>query len=296
MKTLLAFPLLLVCALSLAACSHRTPPKPGGATAAVKPSGAAVPEKTTASSKLTSASASIITPGVLKAMVNLGRLRIEKSFGTRVPGLDGFLIKRNGQYAVFFGTHGYLIAGAVVSPTGENLAAIYKAKYAPKPDYATLVKRLAADPSVITTGTGGPVIYAFEDPNCIFCHKFEKAATPLVKAGKLTVKVVLVSFLKADSAARAAAIMTAKNPVKALRENTAAYDTANEEGGYPAPAEAPPAQLAVLKAHLDWMQQAGSSGTPTLIYRGKDGKWTLASGFPGAAWLKQIATDGTKHG
>jgi len=233
-------------------------------------------------------------PGTLATLVRLHKVEVEKTFATSAPGLTGYLVKQGGQYSILYGSGAYLLAGALIGPDGRNLTADYKDQYAPKPDDAGLVKQIDADQTVFTLGTQGPLLYAFEDPNCIFCHKLDQQTAPLIAAGKLRVKVVLVSFLKADSAARAAAILTAQSPAKAMAENEAKYSTATEEGGYPAGPEPGPDLMDTLKRHLNWMQQAGSSGTPTLVYQTADGKWTARSGDPGPQWLAAYAANG--HG
>jgi len=235
-----------------------------------------------------------VLPGTLATLVRLHKVEVKKTFATSATGITGYLVKQGGQYSVLYGSGAYLLAGALIGPDGRNLTADYKDQYAPKPDYVGLVKQIDADKTVFTLGLRGPLLVAFEDPNCIYCHKLDQATAPLIAAGKLRVKVVLVSFLKADSAARAAAILTAQSPAKAMAKNEAGYDTAKEEGGYPAGPQPGPDLMNTLKRHLNWMQQAGSSGTPTLIYQTADGKWNARSGDPGPQWLASYALNG--HG
>lgn len=242
----------------------------------------------------TPAPAHTALPGTLATLVRLHKVTVEKTFATAAPAITGYLVKQSGRYSILYGSGSYLIAGALIGPTGKNFTAAYKNQYAPKPDYAGLVKQINTDKTVFTLGTKGPLLYAFEDPNCIFCHKLDVATAPLIAAGKLRVRVVMVAFLKSDSPARAAAILTAKSPAKAMAKNEAGYDTAKEEGGYPVGPQPGPDMMDVLKRHLNWMQHAGSSGTPTLIYKTADGQWTARAGDPGPAWLSNYAATG--HG
>ncbi|MDN5874725.1 MAG: thioredoxin fold domain-containing protein [Sinobacteraceae bacterium] len=227
-------------------------------------------------------------PALLSTLVNLGKIEIAKSFVTPIAGVTGYLVKQHGRYTVLYGAPGgYMIAGAVIGPDGRNLSAQYQKQYAPKPDVSAIVKQADADPSVFTAGKSSTVLYAIEDPNCIFCHKLEKVIEPLIAQGKIEVHYILVGFLKPDSAARAAAILGAEDPYKALVKNTEDFDVRSEEGGYPAGQAPGPKMLATLKRHLDWMGQAGSSGTPTILYRDKTGAWVARAGFPGKAWIEQ---------
>ncbi len=268
------------------------PPKPVAIAPTASP--AASPAAGTGISHPLPSASGTVLPGTLATLVRLHKVEVEKTFATSATGITGYLVKQGGQYSVLYGSGAYLLAGALIGPDGRNLTADYKDQYAPKPDYAGLVKQIDADKTVFTLGLRGPLLVAFEDPNCIFCHKLDQATAPLIAAGKLRVKVVLVSFLKADSAARAAAILTAKSPAKAMAKNEAGYNTATEEGGYPTGPQPGPDLMDTLKRHLNWMQQAGSSGTPTLIYQTADGKWNARSGDPGPQWLSQYAANG--HG
>lgn len=300
------FPVFI--AVALAGCSHNgaapKPPAPAKASPPPaiskaipkppSPAKAAPPPESSGAVAAPTASTAAALPGTLATLVKLHKVSVEKTFATKAPGITGYLVKQNGQYTVLYGSGGYLLAGALIAPDGRNLTADYKAQYAPQPDYTGLVKKIKADPSVFTVGHGGPILYAFEDPNCIFCHKLDEQTAPLIKAGKLRIKEVLVAFLKADSAGRAAAILGAKDRAKAMAENEAKYDASQEEGGYPAITNPGPNVMNTLKRHMKWMEQAGSSGTPTLIYKTAKGKWTARSGDPGAAWLARYASAG--HG
>lgn len=256
--------------------------------APVKTPVALQPAATTSPVSLTPQAPAVASlPGVLMTLSSLGRVQVEKSFATPVAGVTGYLVKQSGHYNVLYGTTGgYLIAGAILSPKGQNLSAQYQNQYAPKPDISGILGKIAADKSVFTVGTKGPILTAFVDPNCIFCHKMEVAAAPYVKAGELRMRYVMVAFLQADSAGRAAAILAAPDRAAAMEENRVKYDVAHEEGGYPALASPSPDVMATLKTHMDWMGELGSNGTPTIVFQGPDGHWQAKGGWPGDMWLK----------
>jgi len=218
-----------------------------------------------------------------------GRLKVEKQFQA-AAGLTGYLIKEGPRYSVVFGApDGYLIVGALISPDGKNLTAMYKAKYAPKPKYGAVIKQLEADGHLITLGRAdAPTLYVFEDPNCLFCDRLNKVLLPLVDKGRVRLKVALVAFLKPDSLGRATAILDAKDPAAAFRKNEEKYDATHEEGAYPAQAKPDPKRIKLIQKHNFLMQEAGFTGTPGMVFKTKDGQWKGVSGMPGRAKLMAI--------
>jgi thiol:disulfide interchange protein DsbG len=120
----------------------------------------------------------------------------------------------------------------------------------------------------------------FEDPNCSACHAFGKSVGPSIDAGKLRVRVIPVGFLKPDSAARAAAILSAKEPAAAWRANEATFKIAVEEGGYPAGRPAP-AALAQVRANTQLLSRVnqGRIATPTILYCDKVGVPQITRGW-----------------
>lgn len=119
----------------------------------------------------------------------------------------------------------------------------------------------------IVVGTRGPILTAFFDPNCMYCHALYVSLQPAVRAGRLRIRFVLVGIVRPDSTARAASILAAADPGQALAENETRFDRRREEGGFPI---APRAQIArflgVVTNNSATMDMAGGIGTPTLVY------------------------------
>lgn len=225
-------------------------------------------------------------PPVLQALVKAGKAEVLKQFPTAVPDLTGYVIKHDGQSEVIYGSHGNLFIGQLISAKGENLTNSYGQRYLPKPDFGAAVKKLDQHGHLIAEGAKkAPLLYAFVDPDCIFCYHFFKATRAPVKAGKLRVKWVMLGFLKSSSAGRAVAILTAKDPLAALHENYTKFDAGHEEGAVP-PDKHPTAKMqALLTTHFDTMRALGSRGTPTLLYLDSHKKWAMRVGFPPPTWL-----------
>lgn len=63
------------------------------------------------------------------------------------------------------------------------------------------------------------IVYVFTDANCPFCNELWTSARPWVEAGNLQLRHIMVGVIRADSAAKAAAILEADNPEAALAFN-----------------------------------------------------------------------------
>ena len=100
---------------------------------------------------------------------------------------------------------------------------------------------------------------------------------------------MLVGFLERTSQARAAAILGAANPALALRIDEDRFDVAREHGGIAPARRIAPDILAVLKTHLNAMSDLGGNGTPTLLYRARNGVWKTQVGLPTQRWLDAYA-------
>jgi thiol:disulfide interchange protein DsbG len=229
-------------------------------------------------------------PPMLASLAKAGKLKVLRRFSTEVPGLTGYIVSNESGNQVVYGEGGYLFIGHVISPAGTDLTNGYLDSYGPKPDYATVVRKLAGGGHLISEGrAGAPLLYVFADPNCIFCYHFYRMAEPLVASGRLQLRWVMVGFLQSTSAAKAAAILAASDPRGALHADEDRFDTAHEAGGI-APARAQDkAVQQVLQAHLAAMDTIGANGTPTLLYHDPSGHWSIVVGLPSSAWLAAYA-------
>lgn len=229
-------------------------------------------------------------PPMLASLVAAGKLQVVSQFGTEVPGLTGYVVRNKDGTQVVYGEHGYLFVGHLISPRGTDLTDNYRERYSPKPDYASVVGKLESGGHLINEGrASAPLLYVFADPNCIFCYHFYKMAEPMVAAGRLHLRWVVVGFLHSDSLARATTILSSPNPLGALHADEDRFDTAHESGGVaPAPAQDKALQ-GVLQQHLTAMDAVGGVGTPTLLYRDEQGHWGAVVGLPSSDWLAAYA-------
>lgn len=214
--------------------------------------------------------------------VTHGQAKAEKVF-PGPGGLTGIEATLQGHPTVAFATADgkYLIAGPVLNTQGEDEAhaAMMKLGLIPKPASPAIIAKKAAHADSFVLGTSGPEMTVFVDPDCIFCHKFYEEAKPLIDAGKLRVRYVVVAFLKRSSGPRAAAILGAKDPAIAMAENEKGFDEATEEGGIK-PAQNPgTAIISAVENNTKLLSESGEMATPTLIYCDQKGEPTLAHGL-----------------
>ncbi|WP_314972098.1 thiol:disulfide interchange protein DsbG [Comamonas testosteroni] len=80
-------------------------------------------------------------------------------------------------------------------------------------------------------GDGRPdaarIAYVFTDPNCPYCNQLWRDARPLVQAGQLQLRHILVGMLRPSSEGKAAAILASKAPEQALASHAMAYADAH---------------------------------------------------------------------
>lgn len=235
-------------------------------------------------------SASIASPAVPPALhyVLQHGFHITKSF-IAASGLTGWVMQApDGRYGVFYSTPDgqSLIAGKLITASGDDLTERYNAQYVPKPDLDALWTRLVNADAVVTGAqqNHSAVLYAIMDPNCSFCHLLWIALKPYEAAG-LQVRWIPVGFLRADSAGKAVALL--KGGAPALTELQEKFDERAESGGIAA-IEITPDMKAKLDANLALMHAADAHGTPSLFYKDTTGHVVRKDGMPKLAELPGI--------
>jgi thiol:disulfide interchange protein DsbG len=242
-------------------------------------------------------------PPALASAIRAGGLKVEKTFPA-ISGLTGFVLNRQGEYSIVYATpdNQTIINGVIIGPDGKNMAPVYSEQYIPKPDYDAMWPTLEKAAVVVTGAKGDKVkavVYAFLDPNCIFCHLAWKAFKPYEQVG-LQVRWLPVAFLKPTSASLAAAIMQAEDPTAMLNKHETLYKTGGLAGAAP---DQPPVKKgspanfgsttdiskvvvsSETRAKLDensrLMKAFNFNGTPAMVYRDlKSGKVVTKNGMP----------------
>lgn len=127
------------------------------------------------------------------------------------------------------------------------------------------------------------IVYAFGDPNCIFCHKFWRSSQPWIRAGRVQLRYIPVDILGASSTAKAAAIIMSSNPVSALHRHESAFSS----GGIAPATTVADAARKQLEHNRELLQQLGFSSVPAIVTRGGQGAQCWP-GLPAPADLQYI--------
>lgn len=152
---------------------------------------------------------------------------------------------------------------------------------------ANSVLEAAPQTAWVAQGLGRRIIYIFFDPNCPYCHRLYTDLRPLIKPYDLTLRWIPVGILTATSRGKAAAILDAKDPAKALDYNEVHYSMNTHSGGIAEDIPSPKT-LARLRVNAALLQRTGMSVVPTMVFRAKNGKAILVQGAPPPKDLKKI--------
>lgn len=218
-------------------------------------------------------------PAALKfAQTNAG-LTVIKPFDA-TSGLQGWVVKdqNSGKHIVVYTTQDgeVLIAGMALDKTGRNLTALYAEEHVPAPDYSPAFNDFtgSAAASVMVGSSKAPAeITVLHDPNCTFCKLLSRLTRPAVEAGELRIRYVPVAILGGDSAAKAAAILAAKDPGAVLYAQVDGASTVSNDA----------ALQTKVTANSNLMRKHGFNGTPTVLYKSKAGgqdTMHIANGLP----------------
>lgn len=209
-------------------------------------------------------------------------------------GLVGVLTIENSSNAkgvIFTNRSGSVVLPMAISETGENLiekALVEQDVYA-KPD-ESLTKAASPAAKGIMFGKSGPILTVFMDPNCYYCNKLFKDFQAPVKAGKVRLRFVMVGFLRADSSAKSAAILSSGDPLAALAK---AESQPDDKGAAAAPASTDTVAMETVASNSRLMSDMGPVSTPGLLYC-SDSKVVFMRGVPPEldSFLASVSAEG----
>lgn len=137
-------------------------------------------------------------------------------------GLEGYAASVSGQtVAAYLTPDGeHAVVGTLIDAQGQNVSAEELEKLVNGPKNAKLWDKLA-DHHWVRDGDADAerVVYTFSDPNCPYCRKFWQDAQPWIESGQVQVRHLMVGVLKPSSAPKAAALLSADDPSKAIAEH-----------------------------------------------------------------------------
>lgn len=258
------------------------------ATAALVPAACArdaAPAKAQPAANAAPATATANEPDVVRTLRAQG-VEFMGTFETPV-GLTGYAGAAGQQpLAVYVSKDGqYGVVGTLVNAKGEDVGAAKLKELVSGPMGVRAWEKVERSHWVADGKADAPrVIYAFSDPNCPYCNHFWEAARPWVAAGKVQIREILVGVIRADSANKAAAILSAPSPEQALLENERNF----AKGGIKALPTVPAAIQAKLRENEMLMMDLGFQGTPGIVFKDADGTVQMRSGLPQGADLQAV--------
>ncbi len=185
-------------------------------------------------------------------------INLEKISKSPISGLCEVVVKISDTDKGIFYTDPqgkYILTGNIIelstrkNLTGERLAFLNK-KVLPKETLTELEKVVA-----FSVGNSPNYVYFITDPDCPFCKKAETILDELIKAGKLSVKVIFFPLepIHPQAKAKSVAILCDKKGFEGLK---AGYLSNNQcEAG-----------KKLVEDSIKLMQKIGVRGTPTFVF------------------------------
>ena len=126
------------------------------------------------------------------------------------------------------------------------------------------------------------------DPNCPWCHRDFEELQSFIKSKQVSVNWLVVGILKNSSSKKAAAILSSKDPIAALKYNSKHFDEPNENGGvteklYPISKEG----AHKAKENLNFFIKQKFQAVPLLIYTNQQGHTMIFEGYAGPNQLSK---------
>ena len=200
-----------------------------------------------------------------------------------------FYVTADGQAAVggvMWTADGQNVTKRQVAPIEGTIPTVTIAALAAPPPAAPAMVRVAARaPGSLlsavegtTFGTVGPAtaprLYVFIDPLCSFSVRAMEALRPYVASGKVQLAVIPISVLDHEDGGRST--VAAKAMLSQSSEAMVAAWGSNRLNG-----PAAPGADALLLANMQAAESIGLRGTPTFVWRKRDGSEGRADGIPG---------------
>ncbi len=142
--------------------------------------------------------------------------------------------------------------------------------------------------ATITVGHGGRNVYEFFDPNCTYCRVAFVKEQPFINKGLLTVHYVPLGFLTSTSAGKSAAILQAKNPASALRQDFMAMHP-NGSGDITPLLNPKSSTIAAIHQNTALLERTGISIVPDLVFRDREGSVVIVRGIFTTTFLQHLA-------
>ncbi|KIQ57224.1 thiol:disulfide interchange protein DsbG [Pseudomonas fluorescens] len=202
-------------------------------------------------------------------------------------GLRGYAAQyQNRGMALYLTSDGqHVLLGNLYDADGKDLSVepLQKLVYAPMAK--AMWAKMAASHWIADGNPDAPrTVYLFSDPNCPYCNMFWEQARPWVKAGKVQLRHIMVGIIREDSPGKAAALLAAKAPEKALET----HEKAGKGSALKPLKDIPPAIQAKMDANQQLMDELELTATPAIFYLDDKGELQQQQGAPSPDKLVKI--------
>ena len=229
-------------------------------------------------------------PEAVKKLANEIALKELRVFDLGTSGAKGWILQDHNHplnprlVYTLPGVDG-LFMGPLIGPNERgavmDLAAGFIEKYGPKIDLNPYWDRLA-ESTYVSQGKkaaqpNDPVIYAFFDANCVYCHLSWLALKPYIDAG-LEVRWVIVGALAPTSEAKGAALINNPDADAAMTAGHMSWDEKGQEAFAQSEVDFDTRQM--LARNFALMSELGLRGTPGFVFKDAQGQVQVHGGMP----------------
>lgn len=186
---------------------------------------------------------------------------------------------------IFYRACLYLLA---LSGLGMALSAPAMAAGGQQASVAEMMLKGIDQATWITEGKSPHVVYIFFDPNCPYCHRLYTDTRGAVKRNEVELRWIPVGVLTATSFGKAAAILDAKDPLKAFYQNEDHYARGDGGGGIDEALGASDKTDKALSTNAGLLRLSGFDAVPSMLFRADNGQAVVIQGAPPADKLKVI--------
>ncbi|MBC3420443.1 MULTISPECIES: thiol:disulfide interchange protein DsbG [unclassified Pseudomonas] len=202
-------------------------------------------------------------------------------------GLRGYAAEyHNNGIALYLTPDGkHVLVGSLFDEQGQDLSAEPLDKLVYTPMSKEIWAKMEKTAWIQDGKTDAPrIVYLFSDPNCPYCNMFWQQARPWVESGKVQLRHIMVGIIRPDSPGKSAALLSAKDPAKALQDHESAGKASTLKALDTIP-DATQKQLAVNQA---LMEEMGLGATPAIFYQDEQGQLQSQQGAPRPEMLGKI--------
>lgn len=220
------------------------------------------------------------------------KTKVEKVFDGPDDLTGVVALSDNGQKAIIWASKNgdVLLPGPAFDQKGDVLNETLRIEQGLGGNFSMILASTAEKESkAIIQGQSGRILTAFIDPNCIHCHTFFKEIQPLVQEGNIRIRYVLTGFLNESSEGKAAAILSAPNPLDALIKAEQNYDETKHSAGIEPLKTIPKNLQSSLKRNVDLLQLTGKMATPYFMFCDEHGQLQEVTGLPDVKKMVQSA-------